>query len=220
MSDGLCARLFPGTHRATSKTRAFSDMSLVALAQIALERNGRTGYTGPGGIAAAALRLTGTRAAPESYLTTYDFVDVLLNLARAALTEGYTVAPRYATVSATANHRYLDALAVVDGPAPAHRALDRLVQPVRDGQGRASRAFNPAALTDLTLFAAVLRGEHLLQGFRNRDLRIRLFGPPRHATRGGAARSLASSSASTSAASRPRSPAHDAGVSPTSATPR
>jgi hypothetical protein len=34
------------------------------------------------------------------------------------------------------------------------------------------------APTDLTLFAAVLRGEHLLQGFRNRDLRIRLFGPP------------------------------------------
>jgi hypothetical protein len=78
---------------------------------------------------------------------------------------------------ATANHRYLDALAVVDDPAPAHRALDRLVQPVRDGQGRASRAFNPAAPTDFTLFAAVLRGEHTLQGLRNRDLRVRLFGP-------------------------------------------
>jgi len=49
MSDGLCARLLPGTHRATSKTRAFSDMSLTAMARIALERNGRTGYTGPGG---------------------------------------------------------------------------------------------------------------------------------------------------------------------------
>jgi len=31
MSDGLCARLLPGTHRATSKTRAFSDMSLTAM---------------------------------------------------------------------------------------------------------------------------------------------------------------------------------------------
>ena len=48
---------------------------------------------------------------------------------------------------------------------------------MRDGQGRASRAFNPAALPDLTLFAAVLRGERLLQGFRNRELRRRLFGP-------------------------------------------
>lgn len=37
---------------------------------------------------------------------------------------------RFATVSAAANHRYLDALAVVDDPAPAHRALDRLVQPL------------------------------------------------------------------------------------------
>jgi len=80
-------------------------------------------------------------------------------------------------VSATANHRYLDALAVVDDPAPAQRALDRLGQPVRDGPGRASRPFNPAASPDLTLFAAVLRGEHLLQGFRNRALRLRLFGP-------------------------------------------
>lgn len=85
--------------------------------------------------------------------------------------------PRYAAVSATANHRYLDALAVVDDPAPAHRALDCLVQPVRDGQGSASRPFNPAASSDLRLFAAVLRGEHLLQGLRNRELRLRLFGP-------------------------------------------
>src|SRR5437899_1647813 len=82
----------------------------------------------------------------------------------------------YATVSAAANHRYLDALAVVDDPAPAHRALDRLAQSVRDPQGRSSRAFNPAATSDLALFAAVLRGEHTLHGFRNRDVRTRVFG--------------------------------------------
>jgi hypothetical protein len=93
------------------------------------------------------------------------------------LPKGVAYLPRYATVSAAANHRYLDALAIVDDPAPAQRALDRLVQPVRDGQGRASRAFNPAAPVDLRLFAAVLRGEHILQGFRNRALRVYLFGP-------------------------------------------
>jgi hypothetical protein len=93
------------------------------------------------------------------------------------LPKGVAYLPRYVAVSTAANHRYLDALAVVDDPAPAYRALESLVQPVRDRHGRASRAFNPAAPTDLTLFAAVLRGEHLLQGFRNRDLRIRLFGP-------------------------------------------
>src|SRR4029453_17268441 len=63
----------------------------------------------------------------------------------AALPTGVAYLPRYAAVSATATHRYLDALAVVDDPAPVHRALDPLVQPVRDGQGRASRAFNSAA---------------------------------------------------------------------------
>jgi hypothetical protein len=93
------------------------------------------------------------------------------------LPKGVAFLPRYATVSAAANHRYLDALAVVDDPAPAHRALDRLVQPVRDHHGRSSRPFNPATVPDLTLFAAVLRGEHTLQGFRNRELRTRLFGP-------------------------------------------
>jgi len=33
--------------------------------------------------------------------------------------KGVAYLPRYAAVSATANHRYLDALAVVDDPAPA-----------------------------------------------------------------------------------------------------
>jgi hypothetical protein len=79
----------------------------------------------------------------------------------AALPTGVAYLPRYAAVSATATHRYLDALAVVDDPAPVHRALDRLVQPVRDGQGRASRAFNSAAPTDFTLFAAVLAANTL-----------------------------------------------------------
>jgi hypothetical protein len=38
------------------------------------------------------------------------------------------------------------------------------------------RAFNPATADDLALFAAVLHGEHLLQGFRNREVRRQLFG--------------------------------------------
>ena len=93
------------------------------------------------------------------------------------LPKGVAYLPRYAAVSAAANQRYLDALAVVDDPAPAHPALERLVQPVRDPHGRSSRAFNPAAAADLALFTAVLRGEHTLQGFRNREVRTRLFGP-------------------------------------------
>jgi len=93
------------------------------------------------------------------------------------LPKGVAYLPRYAAVSAAANQRYLDALAVVDDPAPAHPALERVVQPVRDPHGRSSRAFNPAAAADLALFTAVLRGEHTLQGFRNREVRTHLFGP-------------------------------------------
>ena len=95
----------------------------------------------------------------------------------APLAEGRRVSAAHAAVSAAANQRYLDALAVVDDPAPAHPALERVVQPVRDPHGRSSRAFNPAAAADLALFTAVLRGEHTLQGFRNREVRTHLFGP-------------------------------------------
>jgi hypothetical protein len=57
------------------------------------------------------------------------------------------------------------------------------VQPVRDHHDRSSRAFNPAVAADLALFAAVLRGEHTLQGFRNREVRTQLFGPTTAADR-------------------------------------
>lgn len=93
------------------------------------------------------------------------------------LPKGVAFLPRYAPVSAAANHRSRDALAVVDDPAPAQRALDRRVHPVRDHHGRSSRAFHPAPAPDHALFAAVRRGEHPLQGFRNRAVRPRLFGP-------------------------------------------
>ena len=41
----------------------------------------------------------------------------------ASLPKSVAFLPRYATVSAAANHRYLDALAVVDDPAPAQTRL-------------------------------------------------------------------------------------------------
>lgn len=85
---------------------------------------------------------------------------------------------RYAEVSRAANRRYLDALAVVDDPTTARQQLQSLARPVRR-EGRSYRGFNPACLQDIQLFAAVLRGEHLLQGFCNRDIRRQLTGSPR-----------------------------------------
>jgi len=83
---------------------------------------------------------------------------------------------RYAEVSRVANHRYLDALAVVEDPAPAHQQIHALAQPIRHHH-RPYRGFNPADQQDVRLFAAVMRGEHLLQGFANRGIREQLFSP-------------------------------------------
>jgi hypothetical protein len=94
VSDGLIARVLPGSHPVTDETRTFAGMSLTELARLVLERRGRTNLVGRDAIARHALHVDGTRMAPTSYLTTDDFVGALLNLARAALTEGYTVAPR------------------------------------------------------------------------------------------------------------------------------
>jgi hypothetical protein len=77
---------------------------------------------------------------------------------------------RYAEVSRRANHRYLEALAAVTSPAMAQAALNRFAEPAQH-KGRNLRGFNPAARGDRQIFQAVLRGEHAVQGLRNRDLR-------------------------------------------------
>jgi hypothetical protein len=84
---------------------------------------------------------------------------------------------RYAEVSRAANHRYLEALSVVDDPSRAYRLLDQICDPCTLN-GRRSRALNPLSKTDLALFSAALRGEHFIHGFRNRDLAAHLLGKP------------------------------------------
>ena len=68
------------------------------------------------------------------------------------------------------NQRYLQAFSHAADPAPAHRELANLAEPKRV-HGRNSAGFNPARRDDLKLFAAVLDGDHIAQGFRNKDLR-------------------------------------------------
>ena len=74
------------------------------------------------------------------------------------------------------NRRYLDALAVVDDPAPAYQQLRQLTEP-KVVAGRSSAGFNPARRDDVRLFAAVLDGDHIARGFRNKDIRAVVFGP-------------------------------------------
>lgn len=81
---------------------------------------------------------------------------------------------RYAEVSLAANNHYLDALSTVDNPAQAQHQLQKLANPLSHN-GRSYRGFNPAAKKDVDLFAAVLRGEHAIMGFRNRDILQQLF---------------------------------------------
>jgi hypothetical protein len=81
---------------------------------------------------------------------------------------------RYAEVSRGANGRYLAALAVVDDDSEARRLLDRVTKPAKL-RGQRKRALQPLCPAEQQLFLAALRGEHRLQGFRNRDLARRLY---------------------------------------------
>ena len=82
---------------------------------------------------------------------------------------------RYREVSLAANERYLEALAVVDDPAPAYRQVEELTKPVVVAR-RSHTGFNPARGADVKLFGAVLDGNHLVRGFRNADIREALYG--------------------------------------------
>jgi hypothetical protein len=79
------------------------------------------------------------------------------------------------------NQRYLDALAVVDDPAPAYQQLRQLTEP-KVVAGRSYAGFNPARREDVRLFLAVLDGDHIARGFRNKDIRAVLFGADKEPT--------------------------------------
>jgi hypothetical protein len=82
---------------------------------------------------------------------------------------------RRAEVSRAANGRYLDALAVIGESSSARDVLDPLARRVVR-KGRCFRPLRPIAPEDAALLSAISRGQFLLQGFRNRDIR-RLLHP-------------------------------------------
>jgi hypothetical protein len=81
---------------------------------------------------------------------------------------------RYAEVGRASNSRYLDALAVVTDDRAARRLLDRSTKPA-ELHGRRKRALQPLSPEDQRLFLTVLRGEHRVRGFRNRDIEQHLY---------------------------------------------
>lgn len=88
---------------------------------------------------------------------------------------------RRAQISQAANERYLAALASASVTSPLAEEAVQICQPVRR-DGRRSRALNPFEAADGQLLAAVNRGEWALKGFRNRDIRLLLFGQSKDKT--------------------------------------
>jgi hypothetical protein len=82
---------------------------------------------------------------------------------------------QYRRVAHAANARYLDALSVVNDPAPAYRQVQQLAQPKRVNN-RSFAGFNPARREQVQLMRAVLDGKYQLHGFRNADIRRGLYG--------------------------------------------
>jgi hypothetical protein len=81
---------------------------------------------------------------------------------------------RRARVSQAATERYLEAMSSVDAGLTLGQQAQGLCRPLRKGAKR-YRALNPFAPDDARLLSAICAGEFLIQGFRNRDLRLALF---------------------------------------------
>jgi len=90
------------------------------------------------------------------------------------LRKGVADLGRRAAVSQASNQRLAESLASVAETTPLGKLLEPLSQPVRDAAGRRQRALNPTAGADGELLRCIARGEFLINGFRNRDLRQRL----------------------------------------------
>lgn len=84
---------------------------------------------------------------------------------------------RRAQVCQAANQRYLDAMGGVEDSTPLEQLTAPLCRSVK-WKGRAVRGLNPLQETDAMLLEHAGRGEFILNGFRNRDLRDLLFTTP------------------------------------------
>jgi hypothetical protein len=81
---------------------------------------------------------------------------------------------RRADLGRKINERFADALATVEDKTPLGELVQDLGRPTK-WKGRPVRAINPLAPADAALLQAINRGEFLINGFRNRDLRALLF---------------------------------------------
>jgi hypothetical protein len=91
------------------------------------------------------------------------------------LRKGVADLHRRCELSQAANERYVEALGAVESPIPLEKLSAPLCRPVVK-KGRRYRGLNPLNEEDARLLEAIQQGEHLISGFRNRDLRQILHG--------------------------------------------
>lgn len=91
-----------------------------------------------------------------------------------AMCKGVGNLHHYQSHALACNRRYLEALAAVEDPTPSYDDLKKLTERQRH-HGRSYAGFNPAREEEARLLAAVLAGDHIAQGFRNRDIRAVLY---------------------------------------------
>jgi len=92
------------------------------------------------------------------------------------LRQGVADMHRRAEISQKINERYAASLATVEESRPLGQLVQGVSQRTRV-KNRSVRALNPLAKEDAALLEAVSRGQFLIHGFRNRDLRAILYGP-------------------------------------------
>jgi hypothetical protein len=91
--------------------------------------------------------------------------------------KGVANAWRYAQVGAQSNGRYLEALAQVQPKGQAIQEIESL-STSHERHGTHIPKLAPFSSREATLFQAVMAGENLINGFRNRDLVARLYSKP------------------------------------------
>ena len=130
---------------------------------------------------AQALRVETTINDPKGFKVFRTKEGEASDAARAArswqqMRKGVADLARRGEVSHAANNRLAESLASVAQPTPLGKLLEPLCQPVKDAKGRRVRALNPSAGPDGELLRLLAQGDFLLNGFRNRDLRLALQG--------------------------------------------
>lgn len=91
------------------------------------------------------------------------------------LRKGVADLHRRAQVSHRSNSVYLEALSAAEDTTPCAKLFDAVSRPTLDVRGRRVRALRLNDSNELALLEAVCRGEFSTSGFRNRDIRQRLY---------------------------------------------